>query len=196
MKFIQSTVNKGLWKKVGIISGIAIVVIILLVILIINLNNPSSPLLNLSSNSTFVDKTNTISITLPKKYNLNTENISANHILELSSGDNLFIAVSVEGAYLGNSTIDAIKRDKDSFLQNYSNTSNVSDVKEETVNGLKTYTYSFNYRNELKDYTLETIWVEGDRGLFIIDLSYLTEKAELYTELHSDILNKLVFINE
>ena len=182
------------WKKVVIALIIFIIVISIALFFLLRENNVEVPLIPVSSTTYFVDITNSISFSMPKKYGLSLSSSDPNRILELSSSD-LFIFVSFEGIFGGGASMsELILKDRDNYLKNYENVSNVSDLYEETFNDIKTYYYSFNYDNAGDNYVLETIWVEGNNGYYIIDVTYKTEKQDKFVNLHSDLLNSIAFI--
>ena len=183
------------WKKI-------IIVIVIVVLAILrnentgeNQEEPSKNILNISTTSTFIDQTNHLELELPKKYNLKqVTSDSDNYVLELRAPNALGIFVSFEGFFSGTPITDLILKDREYYLSNYENTSNESDVFEDTINNIKVYYYSFDYTNSEKNYILETVWVESDIGYFIMDITYLTDDLDKYSNLRTDIINSITFL--
>ena len=182
------------WTKVVIALIIFIILIGVGLFFLLKENYDSVPLLPVSTTTYFVDRTNSIGFTLPKKYGLSLSTTDPNRVLEISSSD-LFIFVSFEGIFGGGDSMsDLILKDRDNYIKAYENATNVSDLKEEVVNDIKMYYYTFNYDNSGVNYVLETLWVEGKEGYYIIDTTYKTEKQERFTSLHEDLVNSISFV--
>lgn len=183
------------WTKVVIVLIIFIILIGVGLFFLLKEDYDSVPLLPVSTTTYFVDRTNSIGFTLPKKYNLSLSTTDPNRVLEISSSD-LFIFVSFEGIFGGGDSMsELILKDRDNYIRAYENASNVSDLKEEVVNDIKMYYYTFNYDNSGVNYVLETLWVEGKEGYYIIDTTYKTEKQEKFISLHEDLINSISFVD-
>ena len=194
------------WVKVIIAIAIVIILIGILIYFIffrnISGNNSIISNLPLTGNQLFNDKTNSISLDIPRKYNLSEFDSNTNHVLELKSPSDLRVLVSYESAYIGeddSKIINFISSDRDIYLKNYENTTNVSDIKQDIVKDKKIYFYTFDYTNSNKSYTLETIWITNDYGYYIIDINHLKvddENNDTYKTIHSDVLNGFDFIKK
>lgn len=189
------------WIKVVIAIILLILIIGLIVFFIIrnntkNGNNPTNIILN--NVHVFTDKTNSISLDVPPKYNLSEFNSDTDRVLELKSPDDLYVLVSYESLFTGEDKIvDFIYNDRELYLTYYEGVSNISEITEETVNNIKTYSYKFNYVKSNKNYTLETIWVTNDYGYYIIDINYLSageNEIDKFRNIRSDVLNGFEFI--
>ncbi len=182
----RKTVN---WKK--IIGALIIFIIVLCICLYFFLRNEgiANPVINISDTTLFIDTTNSISLNIPKKYNLSLASSDDKHILTLRSPENLYVLVSHEDGFEGFDIYDIITKDRDSYIQKYENVSNVSDINQ----NLNYYSYSFDYINSDRAYTLKTIWLKAPTGYYLIDINYQKDIEE-YNDITFDILNSIKFI--
>jgi uncharacterized protein YpmB len=190
------TLNK---KKIAIFI-IIIIIILLLILFIIEHCNESFEKFEESSVSsvTFIDKNNELSIELSKKYNLSLANIQeSNHVLDLSSPDELYISISKEDLISNRSLADVVEADKKVFTENFSNISNISDISEVTTNNMQSCTYNFNYINSEsnKTYYLQTLWIQTESNYYIIDVSYIQNDSQDYNNLFNDIVSNFEIMN-
>lgn len=189
----RRTIN---WKKVVIVILVLLLFIGIGIYFLLRNMTSSDPISHVSdiikSNDTtlFVDNTNRISLTLPKKYGLGLISSDENHILTLKSPKNLYVLIAFEEKPEGFEIKDLITKDRDSYISNYENVSNVSEVMED----LKGYYYSFDYTNSGLDYTLETTWLKADNGYYLIDINYQKALLEEYKDIRSNVLNSISFI--
>lgn len=182
----RKTIN---WKK--IIIAIIIFIILLCIGLYFFLRGKklAEPIINVSDTTLFVDNTNSISLNIPKKYNLSLVSSDDKHVLTLKSPENLYILISNESDFEGFDIYDIITKDRDSYIQKYENVSNISDIKQNS----NYYSYSFDYNNSGRTYTLETIWLKTSNGYSIIDINYQKD-IEKYNNITHDVLSSIKFI--
>lgn len=191
-------------KKIIIVS--AIIVAILLIILTIIIKKPKK-------DSTQAQKTNTapenttviqdtsvvyysndksISVKLPSNLNLekaNTEGL--NYLLELRSDENLDIFISKKDIFSDKNFSTIVSLDQKSYLETFSNTSNLSELKELNVNGYQSYTYSFHYLDTSlsQAFYLQVIWIQVDNAYYIFDIEFPLDELSFYTNISTKVLS-------
>ena len=192
------------WVKViiAVIILLAIIGALVYFLVIKNLMTTEStiPEILKSGKHVFIDNTNSICLDVPPKYNLYEFDSNTGHVLELKSTDDLCVLVTYESLFTSeDKIIDFISKDRDLYLTNYNEPSNVSEIQEGTIkDNTKIYFYSFDYIKSRKTYTLETIWITNDYGYYIIDINYLKpseKEINKYESLHSDILGGFSFVD-
>jgi uncharacterized protein YpmB len=192
----HKTLNK---KKIAIFITVIIIVLLLILFIIEHYNENFKKFEESSALSvTFIDKNNELSIELSKKYNLSLTNIQeSNHVLDLSSPDELYISISKEDLISNRSLADVVESDKKVFTQNFSNVSNTSEISEVTTNNMQSCTYNFNYTNSEsnKTYYLQTLWIQTESNYYIIDVSFIQNDSQNYNNILNDIVSNFKIMN-
>lgn len=186
------------WKKVLIISIIVILIIGIIIFLFVNSKKNIVPSIPIKSDgiSSFTDTTNSFNISLPEKYSLTKFDSNTNHVLELKSSNILYIAFAkkdLSSSWF--SETDLIQKDKEQYISSFENTFNVSEIASYSLNSLQIFSYTFEYTYSEKPYCSEVFWVKNNSEYYVIDINYLKDSQEQYSELSQYILNNLKFIN-
>ena len=182
------------FKKVVMIS-IVLIVILLLVILLIAKKIATSektiePQTQTTQNATttFSSNDNTICVELPN--HLNLTKYESNYLLELRSENDLGIFISKKDAIANRELSDIVNADKIAFLQNFEKSSNISDIKELSVNNNLAYTYSFHYLDTKlnKAFYLQIAWLQIDNQYYVFDIEFPLDDLSFYTNLVTSVL--------
>ena len=141
-------------------------------------------------NTSFYDKEKNISIELSKGYGLSQYESKQNYLIELRSKDNLDIFVSKGNNIDGKSLNTIVTADRLAYTQKFSSFSNLSDIKELTVNNNLAYTYSFHYldSNLNQAYYIQIVWLQIDNNYYIFDIEFPLDDLALYTNVITDTL--------
>lgn len=172
---------------------IAILIIILLVVSIVvfaisRVANKDDELTE--TTEIFYDAPNTVSIEMPKKYNLK-QSYNSEYLIKLTSDENADIYIS-QIEKIENRDLSTIARaDKMAYLESYDKYSNLSELKELEVNGNRAYTYSFHYLDEnlKKAFYIQVILIEIEEQIYIFDIDFPLNDLVLYTNLMTEALS-------
>lgn len=184
-------------NKKKLIMIVVILVIILLTILFIVAKKISTPQTNTnppiqntpeSTTTIFSSSDKTISVELANSFNL--KQYTSNYLLELRSENNLDIFISQKDSIPNRELIDIVNADKVAFLQNFEGHSNLSDIKELSVNNNLAYTYSFHYldSNLNKAFYLQIAWLQIEDRYYIFDIEFPLNDLSFYTNLVTSVL--------
>ncbi len=146
-----------------------------------------------SKTEVFYDINNTVSIEIPKKYELKQTH-NSEYLIKLSSDNNMDIYLSKIDK-IENRPLSSIARaDKISYLEDYNAYSNLSDLKELNVNGNLAYTYSFHYLDEnlRKAFYIQVVLLELEDGIYIFDIDFPLDDLTTYTNVTTKVLEKFV----
>lgn len=186
-------------KKVIIVVSIALLLIVSIIVFCIsrtmeidNTNNVVPEKVE-SKTEVFYDVNNTVSVEVPKKYELKQTH-NSEYLIKLSSDYNMDIYVS-KLEKLENRPLSSIARaDKISYLEEYNAYSNLSDLKELNVNGNLAYTYSFHYLDEnlRKAFYIQVVLLELDDGIYVFDIDFPLDDLSIYTNLTTEVLEKFM----
>ena len=128
---------------------------------------------------------------LANSFNLKQYQPKQNYLLELRSENNLNIFVSKANA-LSNRTLSEIANaDKTAFLQNFPNNSNLSDIKELSVNNNLAYTYSFHYldKNLNQAFYLQVIWLQIGDIYYTFDIEFPLDDLSFNINIATSVLS-------
>lgn len=176
-------------KKVFIAIIIALFLLVIIIELVLNLfkNSNTEKSTNSNPNSIFMDKDETISLNLSKKYELSQYVPKQNYLLELRSQNNLNIFVSKKELIENRILKDVISADRRQYIGNFSAYSNLSDINEISTTSEKTsgYTYSFHYldNNTNQTFYLQIIWIESETGYYVIDIEFPLDNLDTYSNI-------------
>ncbi len=195
-------------KKIIILSIVIIIIALTSLIFIKNVYEIEqieqedlwAPLTNFETNSTtFFNSNGTYSLELSNIYNLQQFVPNDNILLELRSDKNLNIFVSHKGVLSEKSLKDIVSADKLAFTENFQTISNLSEIKEITINENNCCTYSFHYLDENINTTfyLQVAWIQIDNNYFVFDIEFPVNDINNYTSLITDVLSnfKLISLN-
>lgn len=184
-------------KKLNIkkVIFVAIVALFLLVILIELITTPikkkkQQAIEDSNPNSTFTDNNSSLSITIPKKYELSQYIPKQNYLIEVRSPKNLNIFISNRDIVDDRNLVDIVSADRRSYLEEFNKYSNLSDITEISINGnLPAYTYSFHYLDSKmkQSFYLQIIWIQSEKGYYIIDVEFPLDDISSYANIITDI---------
>lgn len=146
-----------------------------------------------SKTEVFYDINNTVSIEIPKKYELKQTH-NSEYLIKLSSDNNMDIYLSKIDK-IENRPLSSIARaDKISYLEDYNAYSNLSDLKELNINGNLAYTYSFHYLDEnlRRAFYIQVVLLELEDGIYIFDIDFPLDDLTTYTNVTTEVLEKFV----
>lgn len=189
-------------KKVIIAVLIGILLIVSIVVFVIsrvgaNKNNNKENLDNNnivkkepeSNTIIFTDIDNTISIELDKKYNL-VQSHNSEYLIKVSSDDNLDIYISKLEGFNEKELYSVARADRLSYLESYNSYSNLSDLKELSVNGNQAFTYSFHYLDEnlKKAFYIQVVLLKTNDTIYVFDIDFPLDNLNFYTNLLTETL--------
>ena len=181
-------------KKVAII--IIIFIILLAFIIVFIAKKISTPKNNTSSvvtetSTIYYSNDKSISIELSNNLNLNTYDSGLNYLLELRSPNNLNIFVSKQDVIQNKDFMKVVNADKLAFLNNFEGYSNLSEIKELSVNNNIAYTYSFHYLDKVLNtaFYLQVIWLQIDNEYYIFDIEFPLNDLSFNTNIVSSVLS-------
>ena len=144
--------------------------------------------------TTFLSSNQNFSLTLPNSYNLKQFETKSNYILELKNENNFNIFVSEENSIPNINFVDLVNADIQSYVSQFENSSNISNVSEFDRGGNPAYTYSLHYLdpNTKTAFYLQTIWLEFNNKYYIIDIEFPLNSLNENSSIINDILNAIV----
>lgn len=191
MEYLFEFRNKLNLKKVLIVVAIAVLVILLITFAIKGKKGPDIKTVKSESESTvFTSTDNSLSMEFSNKYELAPYKSTQDYVLELRSSKNVDIFVSRKELVESKSLYNIVSTDKSSYISNFDNSSNVSEMAELSINGHQAYTYSLNYVDNTDgnvSYYLQVFWIQTDKGYYIIDVEFPLDSLEK----NSGIINEL-----
>lgn len=146
---------------------------------------------------TFYDSNNTLSLELSKDYGFVQYQPSNNYLIELRNENNLNIFISQNDLLSGRSLSEIASADIKSYIEEFNNYSNLSEIKEFDRNGSLAYTYSFHYLDSKTKtpYYLQVIWLEHNDKYYILDIEFPLDTLSTNSNIINDALNSLVINN-
>lgn len=181
-------------KKVIIIVVIFVAIIISIIVLIAKkISTPKEEMAQevKETSTIFYSNDNSFRIELSNNLNLKSYSSDLNYLLELRSENNLNILIEKENAIKNKELSEIIEADKIAFLNNFESSSNVSDLKELSVNEHLAYTYSFHYLDKAlnKAFYLQVVWLQIDDVYYIFDIEFPLEDLSFNTNITSSVLS-------
>lgn len=183
-------------KKVVIAISILVLLIVSITVFVISRitkkevdDNTTNKSKEVSTTAIFTDVENTISVEIPKKYNLE-QLYNSEYLIKLSSTENLNIYISKMEKIEGRDLAVIARADKLAYLESYNSYSNVSDLKELEVNGNRAFAYSFHYLDEnlKKAFYIQVILLEIGEEIYIFDVDFPLDDLVLYTNVATETL--------
>lgn len=191
MEYLFEFRNKLNLKKVLITVAIAMLAILIITFVIKGRKGPDIKTVKEEVKSTvFTSTDNSMSMEFSNKYELAPYKSTQDYVLELRSSKNVDIFVSRKDLVQNKSLYNLVSTDKNSYISNFANSSNVSDMAELNINGHIAYTYSLNYVDSTdgnSSYYLQVFWIQTEKGYYIIDVEFPLDSLEK----NSDIINEL-----
>lgn len=196
-----STYRKLNIKKVAMVVAILLLFIVSITVFIISRkmekreepNNSVSVQNTESKTAIFYDLENTISVEVPKKYELKQSH-NSEYLIKLSSDYNMDVYISKIEKLEGRPLSSVARADKLAYLESYNTYSNLSDLKELNVNGNSAYTYSFHYLDEnlRKAFLIQVVLLELEDAIYIFDIDFPLDDLTIYTNLTTEVLEKFI----
>ena len=127
--------------------------------------------------------------TTNKKYNLNQ--IQNNeYLIKLSSDENVGIYISRLEGLEEKELYSVARADKIAYLESYNSYSNVSELKELSVNGNQAFTYSFHYLDEniKKAFYIQVVILRVNDRIYVFDVDFPVDELNFYTNLLAETL--------
>lgn len=182
------------YKK--IIIAIIILLFFILLFILLNSKKEIDQTENLYSvptktSTVFFSKDKTASVELANSLKLTQLDSESGYILELKSNNNLNIYVSKEETLSNKTLSEIVNADKEIYLQNFSNTSNISDLKELLVGENPAYIYSLHYLDNSinQAFYLQVIWLQIDNYYYVFDIEFPLDDLSIYTNIATDVLS-------
>lgn len=183
-------------KKIIIISIISVIVLGLLIWILLppaketieKIEEKDNP------NAVFCSQDKTITLELPKTYNFTQYIPTNNYIFELRNTDNLNIFISEVSKIQNKELADVISADQSSYISQFNKYSNLSNVSEFDLGGLKAYSYSFHYLDSKTKiaYYLQTIWLQKNDNYYILDIEFPLDSLSENSKIINDVLNSII----
>lgn len=191
MEYLFEFRNRLNLKKVFITIAIIILIILLIFFAFKSKKGPDiKKVKSENEKSLFTSTDNSMSLEFSSKYELAPYKSTGDYILELRSSKNVDIFVSRKDLVERKSLYNLVSTDRTSYINGFSNQSNLSEMAELNINGFPSYTYSFNYVDTTDgnvSYYLQIFWIQTDKGYYIIDVEF---PLDLLNE-NSNIINEL-----
>lgn len=181
-------------KKVAIALGILAIMIILIIFSIARkISTPKNNTANVVTETSTIYCSNdkSISIELSNNLNLNQYDSDLGYLLELRSNNNLNIFISSHDIIQNKEFQEVVTADKYAFLSNFDGYSNLSDMKELSVNDNIAYTYSFHYLDKISNtiFYLQVIWIQINNNYYVFDIEFPLSDLAFNTNTVSSILS-------
>ena len=183
-------------KKIIIISIISVIVLGLLIWILLP---PAKETIEKTEekdnpNAVFYSQDKTITLELPKTYNFTQYIPTNNYIFELRNTDNLNIFISEVSKIQNKELADVISADQSSYISQFNKYSNLSNVSEFDLGGLKAYSYSFHYLDSKTKiaYYLQTIWLQKNDNYYILDIEFPLDSLSENSKIINDVLNSII----
>jgi len=190
-------------KKVVIVVAIAVLLVVSVTVFVISRkieknentekNLPKQTQTQEAKTQLFYDADHKVSVELPTKYKLN-QAYNSEYLIKLSSDENMDVYISKIDKMENRPLSSVARADKLAYLESYNAYSNLSDLKELSVNGNLAYTYSFHYLDEnlRKAFLIQVVLLELDDGIYIFDIDFPLDDLTIYTNLTTEVLEKFV----
>ena len=138
---------------------------------------------------TFTDTENTISLELDKKYNF-AQVQNNKYLIKLTSEENAEIFISKLEGLEDKDLYSVARADKLAYLESYNSYSNLSDLKELSVNGNQAFTYSFHYLDEnlKKAFYIQVVLLKVNNTIYVFDEDFPLDQLDFYTNLLVEVL--------
>lgn len=141
----------------------------------------------------FNDIDKTISVELPTKYGLQQSH-NSEYLIKLSSDNDMAVYISKMDKMEGRPLSSIARADRLAYIESYNANSNVSELKELSVNGALAYMYSFHYLDENlnKAFYLQVVLLESEDAIYIFDIDFPLDEISSYKNLLTDVLESFV----
>ena len=140
-------------------------------------------------NKTFYSADKSISLDFLKTYEFKQYNPQKGYLIELRTPNNLNIFVAKKDLLSGKSLYDIASADLKTYINEFTNYSNISELNEFDYNENKAYTYSLHYLSSKTPYYLQTIWIETANAYYTLDIEFPLDDLNNYTNIINDTIN-------
>ena len=181
-------------KKVLIVAISIILIILIIVFLVFSKSTKLEQKKygeTFGDNKVFYSASREVQVTIPKGYEIKQFNTYTNYLLELRNEKSLNIFVS-KIDFDSNQTIkNIIQADRETYTKEFTSISNLSDIKELSINNNLAYTYSFHYldKNQNKAFYLQIVFMQINNNLYVFDFDFPLEDLSMYSSFITDFLN-------
>lgn len=181
-------------KKVLIVS-ISIILILLIIVFFVLSQRSKVEQKNygetLGNNKVFYSLSKEVQVIIPKSYELKQFNTYTNYLLELRNEKSLNVFVSKLTVESDRTIKNIIQADRETYIKEFNSISNLSDIKELSINNNPTYTYSFHYldKNQNKAFYLQIVFMQMNNNLYVFDFDFPLEDLSMYSNFITDFLN-------
>lgn len=185
-------------KELNIKKIILVIVLILLIILgavflFSHISNKKEEKIEAEKpNKLFYDENKTISLEFPKTYGFTQYKASGNYLIELRTENNLNIFITKNDLIENKKLIDIASSDIKTYINEFKNSSNISEISEFEFNGKTAYTYSLHYLNSKKPYYLQVIWIEAKNCYYTLDIEFPLDSLNNYTNIINDTTSNFI----
>ena len=143
-------------------------------------------------NKTFYSADKSISLDFLKTYEFAQYAPKDGYLMELRTPKNLNIFVSKNTILPEKTLYDIASADLKTYINEFTNYSNISELNEFDYNGNKAYTYSLHYLSSKTPYYLQVIWLETANAYYTLDIEFPLEDLNNYTNVINDTINSFV----
>lgn len=140
-------------------------------------------------NRTFYSDDKSISLDFLKTYEFKQYNPQNGYLIELRTPNNLNIFVAKKDLLSGKNLYDIASADLKTYINEFTNYSNISELNEFDYNENKAYTYSLHYLNSKTPYYLQVIWIETANAYYTLDIEFPLDDLNNYTNIINDTIN-------
>lgn len=143
-------------------------------------------------NKTFYSADKSISLDFLKTYEFAQYAPKDGYLMELRTPKSLNIFVSKNTILPEKTLYDIASADLKTYINEFTNYSNISELNEFDYNGNKAYTYSLHYLSSKTPYYLQVIWLETANTYYTLDIEFPLEDLNNYTNVINDTINSFV----
>ena len=180
-------------KKLAIVILIAIALILGIIFTASHISKKEEEKIEAEKpNKTFYSDDKSISLDFLKTYEFTQYAPKDGYLMELRTSKNLNIFVSKNTILPGKTLYDIASADLKTYINEFTNYSNISELNEFDYNENKGYTYSLHYLNSKTPYYLQVIWIETANAYYTLDIEFPLEDLNNYTNVINDTINSFV----
>ena len=182
-------------NKLFIVIAIALALIVFICVAIFWFNGSSLQSTN-SKKSHLVmvySKNNSVSIQFSDTLSLyDSPKEDSELLINLCSDENLYVTSSKFPKVLDKNLKELLNADKYSYINNYPNSFNVSEIYPIQINNYNCFAYNFYYKEDLNgsyiDYFVTTVWIEKDSNIYILDIKLPANLVESKLDKLNDLI--------
>ena len=143
---------------------------------------------SINQSTIFYSDDKSISVELLNSYKL--KKYKSDYLLELRSHDDLNIFISKNPVIKDKNLSDLIEKEKNNYISNFENTSNISESKNININENTVYTYSFHYldTNLNTTFYLQVMWIQIGNNYYTFDIEFPLDKLSFFSNVSTSVL--------